>query len=62
MPTVQILRQTLMISAFVAVMMLIVEYLNVLTRGVLLGTLEGSRWRQYVLAAILGAIPGCLGA
>lgn len=51
-----------MISAFVAVMMLVVEYLNVLTRGVLLGALEGSRWRQYLLAAILGAIPGCLGA
>jgi hypothetical protein len=59
---VQILQQTLMISAFVAVMMIVVEYLNVLTRGVLLGTLEGSRWRQYLLAAILGATPGCLGA
>ena len=59
---VQILQQALMISAFVAVMMLVVEYLNVMTRGVLLGALQGSRWRQYALAALLGAIPGCLGA
>jgi hypothetical protein len=62
MEAVRVLQQTLMITAFVAVIMLVVEYLNVLTRGVLLGALQGSRWRQYVLAAILGAIPGCLGA
>jgi hypothetical protein len=59
---VQILQQTLMITTFVAVMMIVVEYLNVLTHGVLLGALEGARWRQYVLAAVLGATPGCLGA
>ncbi len=62
MEAVRILQQALMISAFVAVMMLVVEYLNVLTRGVLLGALQGSRWQQYALAALLGAIPGCLGA
>ena len=28
----------------------------------LLRALQGARWRQYVLAAALGAIPGCLGA
>jgi hypothetical protein len=51
-----------MITAFVAVIMLLVEYLNVQTRGVLLRTLHGSSWRQYLFAAVLGAIPGCLGA
>ena len=62
MPLVAILLKGLMITAFVAVIMLLVEYLNVQTRGVLLATMDGARWRQYLLAATLGAIPGCLGA
>ncbi len=57
-----ILQKTLMITAFVAVMMLLVEYFNVQTRGVVLRALGGSRWRQYLVAALLGAVPGCLGA
>lgn len=52
----------LMISGFVFVMMLVIEYLNVLTQGVWQEGLRGSRWRQYLLAAFLGATPGCLGA
>jgi hypothetical protein len=59
---VEILDKSLMITAFVAVMMLVVEYINVQTRGFLLRAIHGSRWRQYLLAAALGAIPGCLGA
>jgi hypothetical protein len=51
-----------MITGFVAVMMILVEYLNVLTRGTWQKALTGSRWQQYVLAALLGATPGCLGA
>jgi hypothetical protein len=51
-----------MITCFVAVMMTLVEYLNVLTRGTWQKALAGSRWRQYVLAAFLGATPGCFGA
>jgi Putative, 10TM heavy-metal exporter len=62
MPVVEIFHQSLMITAFVAVMMLAVEYLNVQTRGVLLATMHNARWRQYLIAAALGAIPGCLGA
>ncbi|MDY0270054.1 putative manganese transporter [Trichloromonas sp.] len=52
----------LMISGFVFVMMLVIEYLNILTRGVWQEGLRGSRWRQYLLASFLGATPGCLGA
>ncbi len=62
MPVVEILQKSLMITAFVAVMMLAVEYLNVQTRGALLATMQNARWRQYLIAAALGAIPGCLGA
>ena len=52
----------LMITGFVFVMMLVIEYLNVLTRGVWQRGLRGSRWQQYLLASLLGATPGCLGA
>jgi len=57
-----ILAHGLMITGFVAVMMLVVEYVNVLSRGVWIRALAAARWRQYLLAALLGAIPGCLGA
>ncbi len=57
-----ILAHALMIAGFVFVMMLVIEYLNVLTQGVWQQGLRGSRWRQYLLAAFLGATPGCLGA
>lgn len=51
-----------MITAFVAVMMIAVEYVNVLTRGAFQAGLRGSLIVQYLAAVGLGAIPGCLGA
>lgn len=56
------LKHALMITGFVFVMMLVIEYLNVLSRGVWREALRGGRWRQYLLAAALGVSPGCLGA
>lgn len=61
MLAVQLLQKTLIISVFVTVMMLVVEYVNVRTKGNFNKLLQGSRLRQYVLAALLGATPGCLG-
>ncbi|MGD8895909.1 MAG: putative manganese transporter [Acidobacteriota bacterium] len=57
-----VLAQSLEVTVFVAVMMIGVEYLNVLTRGAWAQTLAASRSRQYLLAVLLGATPGCLGA
>jgi hypothetical protein len=57
-----IFQDTFMISAFIAVMMILVEYLNVLTEGRWGRAVSGSRWRQYLIAGALGATPGCLGA
>jgi hypothetical protein len=53
--------QAVMITAFVAMMMITVEYLSVLSRGAFQSALMGSPWLQYVAAVVLGAIPGCLG-
>ena len=50
------------ITAFVAVMMMAVEYLNVSTRGAFERALRAAPIVQYVTAVALGAIPGCLGA
>jgi len=58
----EVIKHASMITGFVFVMMLIVEYFNVQTKGMWHNNLSGSRWKQYFLAAILGTIPGCLGA
>lgn len=59
---IPILKQAVMITGFVFVMMLIIEYINVQTNGIWQDKLSGNRWKQYIFAALLGAIPGCLGA
>jgi hypothetical protein len=42
-------------------MMLLIEYVNVNTKGKWVARFQGSGFRQLLLAALLGAIPGCLG-
>jgi hypothetical protein len=59
---IQLVRDSLMITGFVAGMMLLIEYLNVLTSGHWGQWLRQGRLAQYLVAAALGAIPGCLGA
>lgn len=59
---IHVLKQALMITAFVFIMMLVIEYLNVQTRGNWQKVLLKRKWTQYVFGALLGAIPGCLGA
>ena len=59
---IEVLKHALMITGFVFVMMLIIEYINVQTKGMWHNDLAKSKWKQYFLAAFLGAIPGCLGA
>ncbi len=56
------LLHALMITGFVFMMMLVIEYVNVLTRGLWQRELHASRIKQYLLASFLGATPGCLGA
>ncbi len=53
---------SLMITGFVAAMMLLIEYAHVLTGGRLESVLTRGRPLGYLLAAGLGTLPGCLGA
>lgn len=59
---VHILKNSAVISIFVFGMMLITDYLNVLSKGKMASLIRGGRWRQYTIASFLGATPGCLGA
>ncbi|MBW2520555.1 MAG: arsenic efflux protein [Deltaproteobacteria bacterium] len=56
------LKQALMITGFVFVMMLVIESVNVLGRKFWQKRLPGGAWQQYVFAALMGVTPGCLGA
>jgi hypothetical protein len=59
---IHIINHTLMITGFVFVMMVIIEYVNVLTSGTWQEKITHYQWKQYIIAAFLGAAPGCLGA
>ncbi|MFA8298955.1 MAG: putative manganese transporter [Hyphomicrobiales bacterium] len=57
----EILQQTVIITGFVLVMMLLIEYLNVQSSGKWINGLKKKSKIQSVLGVILGAAPGCLG-
>ena len=59
---IQIFKHALMISSFVFIMMLLIEYINIQTKGNWQESIKEKKWKQYVLSALLGATPGCLGA
>ncbi len=58
----QILTKTIMITSFVLMMMLVIDYLNVQSKGVWNKKLQEKPYLQIIFAAFLGIIPGCLGA
>jgi len=62
MLVIEVLKHALIITLFVFVMMVLIDYINVMTRGRLSHTVRGGQWRQYFVASFLGATPGCLGA
>ncbi|MDY7034914.1 MAG: putative manganese transporter [Thermodesulfobacteriota bacterium] len=62
MEIIFIFKHALMISFFVFVMMLLVDFIDMATKGRVSAIIKGGRWRQYTLASFLGSTPGCLGA
>jgi len=57
-----VIKHAIMITSFVLMMMLLIEYINVQTRGEWQKSLKKNRLGQYTLAVSLGVMPGCLGA
>lgn len=58
----KIFISSIMISGFVFIMMVVIEYINVQTKGVWQKRFTKNKWNQYLIAGLLGVIPGCLGA
>lgn len=59
----KVVFETVQVSLLVLVMMIVVDLLNIWTRGKIGEFLRGGRqWRQYVVASVVGAMPGCVGA
>jgi len=56
-----IVQETLMITSFVIIMMLLIEFINVITRGRLSKRLSKNPFFQVVTGTLLGLIPGCMG-
>lgn len=59
---IQTLKQSVMITVFVLFMMVVIEYINVQTKNIWADRLKQSPFLQIVSAALLGIIPGCMGA
>ncbi len=57
----QILGESVLITGFTLAMMLVIEYINVTLRGRRWGRALRNLWQQYLLAGVLGVLPGCVG-
>jgi hypothetical protein len=58
---VEIFKNSVYITGLVIIMMLIIEYVNVATKGRRLGNIRKSPLKQALLGGALGLIPGCMG-
>jgi hypothetical protein len=56
-----VLQHTLMVTFFVLMVMVMIEYLTVQSRGKWMKPLNRSGYLQIFIASLLGLIPGCLG-
>lgn len=60
---VSVLSESIKVTLFVLVMMVAVDFINVKTKGKLESILQtGNKWKQYIVASMLGSAPGCLGS
>ena len=58
---IDILRNSRLITGLVVVMMMMIESLNIESKGMLFRGLRRTKIGQVVIAALLGSIPGCMG-
>lgn len=62
MDFIAVFKHALMITVFVFVMMLLVDFIDTASKRRMSHMIKGEQWRQYTLSSFLGSIPGCLGA
>lgn len=58
---IDILRNSILITGLVVVMMMMIESLNIESKGLFFKGLRKSKTGQVVIASLLGSIPGCMG-
>ena len=58
---IDILRNSVLITGLVVVMMMMIETLNIESRGMVFKGLRRTKFGQVVVAALLGSVPGCMG-
>jgi len=59
--TLDALRNSVLITGLVVVMMMLIESMNIDSKGDFFGGLKKSHVGQVVISAFLGVIPGCMG-
>lgn len=57
-----VVQQTLLITGFVIMMMLLIEFVNVFTKGRFTRGLKNKPVSQILAGVLLGLLPGCMGA
>ena len=58
---IDILRNSILITGLVVVMMMMIESLNIESHGLFFKGLRKTKTGQVVIGALLGSIPGCMG-
>ena len=58
---IDILRNSILITGLVIVMMMMIESLNIESKGLIFKGLRKTKIGQVVIGALLGSIPGCMG-
>jgi len=59
---ISVIKNTIMITSFVLVIMLVIEYINIRSKGNWHKKIEQKKWLQYIVTGILGLVPGCVGS
>ena len=57
----EVLRNTVLITGLVLIMMLMIEYCNIGSHGSLFARLKSSGINQVLVGTLLGLVPGCIG-
>ncbi|NLA15695.1 MAG: arsenic efflux protein [Bacteroidales bacterium] len=57
----EIIKQSILITGLVMVMMIFIEYINITSKGIALEKLQNKPLLQILLSAFLGVLPGCSG-
>ncbi len=56
-----VLKNSVLITGLVIMMMIMIEYVNIYSKGAWFSRLKGNPAMQVIVASLLGLVPGCIG-